>query len=90
MLQKSLISCSSRPLKMELNFRNYKEAVKISSNLEVILVESILDFKRFSASVTHEIESVLVVQLFKLSAKMSTASSDLDFHNRMDTLRHFS
>ena len=51
---------------MELNFRIYKEAVKISSNLEVILVESILDFKRFSASVTHEIESVLVVQLFKL------------------------
>ena len=54
---------------MELNFRIYKEAVKISSNLEVILVESILDFKRFSASVTHEIESVFVVQLFKLSAK---------------------
>ena len=51
---------------MELNFRIYKEAVKVSSNLEVILVESILDFKRFSASVTHEIESVLVVQLFKL------------------------
>ena len=74
---------------MELNFNIYKGAVKISSNLEFI-IESILDFKRFSASVTHEIESVLVVQLFKLSAKMSTASSDLDFHNRMDTLRHFS
>ena len=68
MLQKSLISCSSRPLKMELNFNIYKGAVKISSNLEFI-IESILDFKRFSASVTHEIESVLVVQLFKLSAK---------------------
>ena len=69
MLQKSLISCSSRPLKVELNFRIDKEAVEVSSNLEFLLVESILDFKRFSASVTHEIESVLVVQLFKLSAK---------------------